>query len=139
MHIGNNQGSKVSSFQSFNAIATLVLLVSLAAVTPIFAHHGLAQFDITHIVSMQGTITAFKWINPHAYVYADLKDERGKIANWSMECGSPAMLSRFGWSPTVLKPGEKVTVRGFIAKDGSAHMSLQKIEFADGRWLPGAP
>lgn len=88
---------------------------------------------------MQGTITGFKWIDPHAYVYADLKDEGGKIANWSMECRSLAMLSRFGWSPTVLRPCDKVTVRGFIAKDGSAYMSLQKVAFADGRWLPGAP
>lgn len=117
----------------------VILLGSVTAVPPLFAHHGLARFDTTHIVSMQGTVTDFKWINPHAYVYADLTDQHGKIANWSLECGSLAMLSRFGWSPTVLKRGDKVTVRGFVAKDGSAYMSLQKVEFADGKSLPGAP
>ena len=116
-----------------------ILLGGLAAVPALFAHHGLARFDTTHIVSMPGTVTDFKWINPHAYVYADLKDEHGKVLNWSLECGSLAMLSRFGWSPTVLKRGDKVTVRGFVAKDGSAYMSLQRIEFADGKSLSGAP
>jgi hypothetical protein len=117
----------------------VVVLGWLTAVPSLSAHHGLARFDTTHIVSMQGTVTDFKWINPHTYVYADLTDQHGKVANWSLECGSLAMLSRFGWSPTVLKRGDKVTVRGFVAKDGSAYMSLQKIEFADGRSLPGAP
>ncbi len=103
------------------------------------AHHGLAAFDTTHIVEMQGTITDFKWINPHAYVYADLTDANGKVANWALECGSLAMLTRFGWSPTVLKHGDHVTVRGFVAKDHSAYMSLQKIELPNGKGLPGAP
>jgi len=115
------------------------LATFLAAVPLLFAHHGLAQFDTTHIVSMQGTITDFKWINPHAYVYADLTDGNGKIANWALECGSLGMLSRFGWSPNVLKRGDRVTVRGFLAKDHSLYMSLQKIELPSGKSLPGAP
>lgn len=88
---------------------------------------------------MQGTVTEFHWINPHAYVYASLTDEHGKIANWSLECGSLGMLSRFGWSPNVLKIGDHVTVRGFVAKDHSPYMSLQKIDLPNGKSLPGAP
>ena len=110
-----------------------------ATVPLLVAHHGLAAFDTTHIVTMQGTITDFKWINPHAYVYADIADASGKVANWSLECGSLAMLSRFGWSPTVLKRGDHVTIRGFIAKDHSAYMSLQKIDLPNGKSLQGAP
>jgi hypothetical protein len=117
------------------AIAVFLLLnVSLA-----FAHHGLARFDTTHIVTMKGTITRFDWINPHAYLYADIKDEHGKTANWRLECGSLGMLTRFGWSPEVLKIGDKVTVYGFIAKDRSAYMALQKIDLPNGKSLPGEP
>lgn len=105
----------------------------------LLAHHGLARFDTTHIVSMHGTVTKFQWINPHAFVYADLVNDHGKVANWAMECGSVGMLSRFGWSPTVLKPGDQVTVRGFLAKDGTLYMSLQKIDLPNGKSLPGAP
>ena len=118
-------------------------IISVAAVLfsgPfVFAHHGLARFDTTHIVTMQGTITKFQWINPHAYVYADITDQHGKTANWMLECGSLGMLSRFGWSPDVVKPGDKVTVHGFVAKDGSAYMALQKIDLPNGKSLPGEP
>jgi hypothetical protein len=117
----------------------IVLAILLGGMPFLAAHHGLAAFDTTHIVTMQGTITDFKWINPHAYVYADLTDVNGKVANWSLECGSLAMLSRFGWSPTVLKHGDRVSVRGFVAKDHSAYMSLQKIDLPNGKSLLGAP
>lgn len=106
---------------------------------PLIVHHGLARFDSTHIVEMLGTITDFQWVNPHAYVYADLIDAHGKTANWTLECGSLGMLSRFGWSPNVIKRGDKVKVRGFVAKDGTPYMSLSRIELPDGKALPGAP
>ncbi|HKV78527.1 MAG TPA: DUF6152 family protein [Candidatus Sulfotelmatobacter sp.] len=105
----------------------------------LFAHHGLARFDTTHMVTMQGTITRFDWINPHAYVYADIPDQHGKTANWMLECGSLGMLNRFGWSPDVVKRGDKVTVHGFVAKDGSPYMALQKIDLPNGKSLPGEP
>ena len=105
----------------------------------LFAHHGLARFDTTHIVTMQGTITRFDWINPHAYVYADITDQHGKTANWMLECGSLGMLSRVGWRPDVVKRGDKVTVHGFVAKDGSAYMALQKIDLPNGKSLLGEP
>jgi len=104
-----------------------------------FAHHGLARFDTTHIVSMKGTVTRFELINPHAYVYADVTDHHRKIVNWTLECGSVAMLTRFGWSPDTLRVGDKVTLYGFVAKDGSAYMALQKIDLPNGKSLPGEP
>jgi len=88
---------------------------------------------------MKGTVTDFQWINPHAYVYADLKDENGKVANWALECGRLAMLSRAGWNPNSVKRGDQVTVYGFRAKDGSPYMSLGTIEFSSGKSLPGSP
>ena len=117
----------------------LILSTFLLFAPVLWAHHGLARFDTSHIVEMHGTVTDFKWINPHAYVYADLIDQQGKAANWALECGSLGMLSRFGWSPTVLKHGDKVTVRGFVAKDHTPYMSLSRIELPNGKALPGAP
>lgn len=122
---------------------SLSVIVTLAAfglaVPMLFAHHGLARFDTTHIVTMKGKITRFDWINPHAYVYADITNEQGKTANWMLECGSLGMLSRFGWTPDVVKIGDKVTVYGFVAKDGSPYMALQKIDLPHGKSLPGEP
>jgi Family of unknown function (DUF6152) len=119
--------------------AIVVVAAFLLSVPLVSAHHGLARFDTTHMVTMQGTITKFDWINPHAYVYADITDQHGKTANWMLECGSLGMLSRFGWSPDVVKRGDKVTVHGYLAKDGSPYMALQKIDLPNGKSLPGEP
>lgn len=130
---------------SKNAMSRAVRIVPVVAlilfgVRSLRAHHGLAAFDTTHTVKMQGTVTEFQWINPHAYIFADLKDENGKVANWKLEMGSLGMLTRFGgWTPTTVKRGDQVTVQGFRAKDGSPYMSLGKIILPNGQSLLGAP
>jgi hypothetical protein len=121
-------------------VVTILVVGILLAVPSLFAHHGLAAFDTTHTVKMSGTVTEFQWINPHAYIFADLKDDTGKVSHWKCEMGSLGMLTRFGgWTPTTVKPGDHVTIQGFRAKDGSPYMSLGKIELPDGRTLLGAP
>jgi hypothetical protein len=118
----------------------LVAIGILLTVPALWAHHGLAAFDTTHTVKMEGTVTEFQWINPHAYIFADLTDDKDKVANWKLEMGSLGMLKRFGgWTPDTVKRGDHVKVQGFRAKDGSPYMSLGKIELPDGRTLLGAP
>lgn len=105
----------------------------------LWAHHGNAPFDMTHSVRMKGTVTDFKWINPHALILADLNDEKGKVANWKLEMGSLGMLSRFGWSRNTVKRGDQVTAEGFRAKDGSAYMCLVSIDLPNGQSMRGSP
>jgi len=119
--------------------AAMVLLVICLSGPSLFAHHGLAQFDTKRMVDLEGTVTDFQWISPHSYIYADLKDEKGKIANWRLELGSPAMLGRFGWDPHSLKRGDQVKVSGFLAKDGSPYMAVHGVVLSDGKKLSGAP
>lgn len=134
-----SQDSPIRMNMNRKAAPLLVTTAFLLLAPLASAHHGLARFDTTHIVTMKGTITRFDWINPHAYVYADITDEHGKTANWMLECGSLGMLSRFGWTPDTVKKGDKVTVYGFVAKDGSAYMALQEIHLPNGKSLPGEP
>jgi len=118
----------------------LLVATILLSVPSVWGHHGLAAFDTTKIIKMEGTVTEFQWTNPHAYIYADLKDENGKVANWKCEMGSLGMLTRFGgWTPTTVKKGDQVKVQGFRAKDGSPYMSLGKIILPNGESLLGAP
>jgi Family of unknown function (DUF6152) len=119
--------------------AVLVVAGLLLGVPSLWGHHGLAQFDMKHPVKMQGTVTDFQWINPHAYIYADLKDENGKVANWKLELGSLGMLTRFKWNPNTVKRGDRVAVQGFRAKDGSPYMSLVEIELPNGQTMSGSP
>ena len=69
-------------------VGAVLVLGLLLGVPSLWAHHGLAEFDATRTVRMQGAVTDFRWINPHAFIYADLKDENGKVANWKLEMGS---------------------------------------------------
>ena len=119
--------------------AVLMVIGFLLGAASLWAHHGNAPFDMTHTVRMQGTVTDFQWINPHALIHADLKDEKGKVANWKLELGSLGMLSRFGWSRNTVKRGDQVTAEGFRAKDGSAYMSLVSIDLPNGQSMRGSP
>src|SRR5579871_6053980 len=130
---------KTRSLQHFPASA-VVALALLFATTLAWAHHGLAAFDTTHTIRMEGTVTNVEWINPHAFIYADIKDEHGKVSNWKLELGSLGMLTKYGgWTSTTVKRGDHIAVQGFRAKDGSAYFSVGRIWLPDGRSLEGKP
>ena len=116
--------------------STAIFLVA----PPLWSHHGMAAFDTTHTVRMEGTVTSFEFINPHSFIYADMKDEKGKVSNWKLELGSLGMLTRYGgWSKDTVKRGDWVKVQGFKAKDGSAYFSVGLIKLPNGKTLEGKP
>ena len=79
---------------------------------PVVAHHAFAaEFDADKPVKLTGAVTKLDWTNPHAWIYVDVKDETGKVANWGFELASPNGLMRNGWTRFSLKPGDVVTDR----------------------------
>jgi hypothetical protein len=122
------------------AIRPVIVVVGLLlGAASLWAHHGLARFTMTRTVKMEGSVTDFQWMNPHAFIHADLKDENGNVANWTLELGSLEMLSRFGWDPNTVKRGDRVTAEGFPAKDGSTYLSLLSIDLPNGQSRRGNP
>jgi uncharacterized protein DUF6152 len=114
-----------------------VLLLSIAGSA--FAHHGFQSwFDMSRSVTVKGTVTAFDWTNPHAYIYLDVKDEKGAVVKWSAELGAVAMLSRAGWKKDTVKPGDEITMTGNPGKDGKPIMHLDKVVLANGQELATA-
>jgi len=93
----------------------------LASVSGVKAHHSFsAEFDASKPFKMTGQVTKVEWMNPHTFFYIDVTDEKtGKVTNWAMEMGSPNGLMRAGWTRNTMKIGDKVTVEGSLAKDGS--------------------
>jgi hypothetical protein len=106
----------------------------LFSVMPASAHHAFAaEFDAKKGIKVTGTITKLEWTNPHAWLYVDVKDESGRLTNWSFELGSPNGLIRHGWRRTSLKEGDQVIIEGFAAKDGSNTANAHSVTLPDGR------
>jgi hypothetical protein len=102
-------------------VSVALALGVLIAPRAVVAHHSFAaEFDATKPFTMTGTVTKVEWMNPHTIFYVDVLNEKtGKVDNWAMEMGSPNGLMRAGWTRNTMKVGDKVTVDGSLAKDGS--------------------
>ncbi len=115
------------------ALTITCFLISI----PLLAHHGAAEYDMTKIVSLNGTVKELQFVNPHTLLVFTAKDDSGKATEWVGELPSPNLLSRRGWSRSTFKPGDQVTVIGSPAKNGEKGMQVKKLVFPDGHELPG--
>jgi hypothetical protein len=106
----------------------------------LLAHHSFeAEFDRTKQVTLTGTITKFEWMNPHIWIYMDVRGADGKVAKWQFEGGAPNMLKRNGWSRASLKEGDVATINGALSKDGTNTVNATSVVLADGtRVLAGS-
>ena len=120
-------------------VCAAVVLMALASVS-LLAHHSFAaEFDINKPITLQGTVTKVEWVNPHVYVYLDVKDASGKVTTWSLSSLGPAAARRAGVTRANFGQGQTVTVMGYRAKDSSNFAFMRKMTFADGHsvelWL----
>jgi len=108
----------------------------LLAAVPVLAHHSFAaEFDAKRPVKLQGTVTKMEWINPHAWIYLDVKNPDGTVTNWMVEAGAPNALLRRGWTKQSLLAGTEILVEGYQAKDGANRANGRDITFKDGKKL----
>jgi len=115
----------------FILVTTLCMLSA-----PIFAHHGTGiSYDLTVLpVTAKGTITEFKWSNPHIGIFVDIKNAEGKVENWSIEGNSPYNWSRMGWNRRTIKAGDEVTVVFYRSKAPNTRAGvIAKVVLPDGK------
>jgi Family of unknown function (DUF6152) len=116
------------------AIAALLLGAGTAS-----AHHAFSRdFDQNKPVDLNGTVTKVQWTSPHVMTYLDVKDSSGKVANWKIEMGSPAQLTKAGWTQNKLKVGEMLTLHGWQAKNGTNFANAEEVMMANGEKLSAA-
>jgi hypothetical protein len=113
--------------------ATAVLL---ALAVPAAAHHSFAaEFDGDRPVTLKGTVTKRDWVNPHSWIYVDVKDESGKVVNWRFEMGPVNALLRMGWRKDSIPAGTAVEIQGYRAKSGQPVANAKQVKLPDGREL----
>ncbi len=83
------------------------VIAGVIGVGPAVAHHSTAAFDTSQVVKIEGTITQFRWINPHASIKIDGGTGKGL---WTIEMTAPNVLLNDGWTRDALQPGDKVTI-----------------------------
>lgn len=113
-----------------------IVLLGLIAALPMAAHHAFAaEFDVDRPVKVHGTVTKVEWVNPHAWIYVDVKDSAGKVVNWHFELGPPNALFRLGWKKDAIPQGTEVEITGFRAKGAENVGNGRSIILPDGKEL----
>ena len=112
----------------------LVLTISIVSL-PLLAHHGTAAYDTKNVVTVKGTMTDFRFINPHVQLFFDVKNDKGEVEKWQAELTAPNKLSRAGWDKHTLKPGDSITASGYVSKNDAHTMWINKLIGPDGKEL----
>jgi hypothetical protein len=117
-------------------LAACVLGISVLTISgTAVAHHGNAAYEDTVTEFKQATVTKFAWANPHALINFDAKNAKGQVVHMVVETAAPQALRLIGWSKSSLQPGDIITVRMYVAKNGNPAGRLNKIVLADGSEL----
>jgi Family of unknown function (DUF6152) len=134
------------TMKRLNGIFLLLATTFTVCAVPVLAHHAFtSEFDDAKMVTVKGVLTKVDWINPHAYLYVDVKEQNGNIKYWAIETFPPAALRRAGMERDMLKIGDSVTVEAYGARDGKNLGWAHKVQFSDGRTIifardaPGGP
>jgi hypothetical protein len=130
-----------------NVFSVVFLIVAVLSLAPrASAHHSFAaEYDADKPVTLTGSVTKMAWINPHSWIYIDVKKADGTVDNWAIEAGPPGTLIRAGFTKDSLAAGTVIKINGYRAKDGALRANGRDITLPDGRLLfvggssPGAP
>ena len=118
------------------SVVALVAAVACVLQASLLAHHAFnAEFDANKPVKFQGTVTKMLWVNPHAWIYVDVKRPDGRIEEWAIETGTPNTLLRRGLTRDALKSGTVITVDGYQSKDGSLRANGRDLTLPNGQTL----
>jgi len=115
-------------------IPGFVILALVSAVMPLSAHHSW-PISRDRLVTVKGTVTEFRWANPHPMMTLEVQANDGRTETWQI--GGPAItrMEANGWTRTTVKPGDTITGIGYQFADGQKIIRLERVVLADGKEL----
>jgi hypothetical protein len=114
------------------AHTALLLVVTVALAFPALAHHSFAAYDVVNTRTLKGTLETFQWSNPHVTLKMLVQPDGGGAAQeWGLVTSGPAILKRFGWTRSSLKPGDRISVVFNPMNDGSHGGRLHTLVLLD--------
>jgi hypothetical protein len=119
---------------TITVVGVVVVAGLLVGEMPIEAHHAFAAaFDENKPINLQGVVTKVELVNPHSWLWLDVKDKDGKVINWGIEGGPPSNLFRNGITKSSLPVGTEIKVFGYQAKSGETKGVGVFVEYLDGK------
>ena len=118
-------------------VAYLTFAAGITLAVSAQAHHSFAMFDRETLISLEGTVTEFEFVNPHSWLYLETVDAEGQTEEWTIEMGGPGAMSRNGWSADTLKPGDEIVVEIHPLKDGTYGGQYLNATLPDGTTIAG--
>ena len=113
--------------------AILIKLIALVG-SPVWAHHfSSAEFDVTKLIILKGTVKKIEWINPHAWLHLDVKDAEGNITTWRIEGASMNAYENRDFPKKLVTQGIELSITAYPAKNGEPTADGATITFKDGK------
>ena len=116
-------------------LTALALCIGLLGSEPLLAHHSTAMYEMASPTTVTGTVTKFDWTNPHAFIYLDVKNDKGEMEHWEIEMMSLNHLKSYGWTHGTVKAGDVISCTGGRAKSGAPAMLSSVMKLGDGRTI----
>ena len=117
-------------------ISVFVSAVAVFLVGPLaLAHHGRASYS-NEIITMDATVTEFRFVNPHVQIYFDITNDAGEIEHWQGELTAPNKLARGGWTKGTLQPGDQIQIIGRAARNDGHSVAINQIVMPNGEEIP---
>jgi hypothetical protein len=133
MHSQNSNGTRPAAGIGRLTKAWLVLGLAWSGIAA--AHHSFAMFDTAKLVTFQGVVKQWAWVNPHSWLYIEVPKADGTVETWGFECSSPNMMIRWGWNKDDIHVGDKITIDAHAARDGKHVASVKTLFLSSGKVL----
>jgi hypothetical protein len=119
---------------AFGLAGAVIVAALLLAPVPVDGHHAFsAAYDENRPINLQGVVTKVELVNPHSWIWMDVKGQDGKVVNWGVEGGPPVNLFRNGITKATLPVGTEIKVFAYQAKSGESKSVGVFVEYVDGR------